>query len=109
MVKSITAAVALAGAMMFAGAMEAQATCPGHRAASGPAYTANYGPRPMARPMMRQPMAPQYAASYGNNCGCPVRCTTQFCTNYNTQYRDCLPRYIAGQCMMSSPCNTGCW
>ncbi len=87
MFKSLMAMAALAGLMSF-GASSAQARY-GH---------AHHG---------------QYAAGYGYGAAacptaCPVPCAAPCprrtpCTSYQTgHYRDCLPRYVAGDCMMNT-------
>ncbi len=81
MLKSLMAAVAVAGTMAL-GAMDANAGS-GH---------------------CGQSMGGHYAANY-NQCAqpCPVRTP---CVNYNSNYRDCTPRYVAGQCMKAR-CGSG--
>lgn len=97
MFKSLMATAALAGLMTF-GASSAQAMY-GQQHGGGQ-YAAGYG----------YGAAPCQTACAPAACvpSCPRK--TQ-CTDYRTNYRSCLPRYVAGDCMMSgaNSCRTGCW
>lgn len=92
MFKSMTAMAALAGLMMFGAGSQAQAM-------GGYACAPGYN---CATPCARVCMTPCATVA------CRPACTRTYCTNYTSFYRDCEPRYVAGDCLPCYRCRPSC-